>query len=144
MPNRTVRQIVANQKLVTAPAKTTVDQAARLMQDNEVGALLVIEKGRLVGIFTERDALFRVLAAGRNPRTTPLTDVMTRDPQSIHPDKAFGYAMLMMYEGGFRHVPVVEKGRPLGVVSARDVLGPELQEFVSELSNREHIREILG
>jgi len=144
MPNRTVRQIVANQKLVTAPAKTMVDQAARLMQDNEVGALLVMEKGRLVGIFTERDALFRVLAAGRNPRTTPLTDVMTREPQSIHPDKAFGHAMLMMYEGGFRHVPVVEKGRPLGVVSARDALGPELQEFVSELSNREHIREILG
>ena len=126
MPNRTVRDIVANQKLVTAPAKTTVDQAARLMEENQVGALLVMEKGRLVGIFTE------------------LTDVMTRDPQSIHPDKVFGHAMLMMYEGGFRHVPVVEKGRPLGVVSARDALGPELQEFASELSNREHIREILG
>jgi signal-transduction protein with cAMP-binding, CBS, and nucleotidyltransferase domain len=50
----------------------------------------------------------------------------------------------MMYEGGFRHVPVVEKGHPLGVVSTRDALGPELQEFESQLSNREHIREILG
>ena len=69
---------------------------------------------------------------------------MTPDPQSIHPDKAFGHAMLMMYEGGFRHVPVVENGRPLGVVSARDALGPELQAFESEISNREHIREILG
>jgi signal-transduction protein with cAMP-binding, CBS, and nucleotidyltransferase domain len=69
---------------------------------------------------------------------------MTRDPQSIQPDKAFGHAMLMMYEGGFRHVPVVEKGHPLGVVSTRDALGPELQEFESQLSNREHIREILG
>jgi CBS domain-containing protein len=144
MPNRTVREIVAKRKIVTAPSKTTVSQAARLMEDNEVGALLVMEKGRLVGIFTERDALFRVLAAGRDPRTTPLSDVMTRDPQSIHPDKAFGHAMLMMYEGGFRHVPVVEKGHPLGVVSTRDALGPELQEFESELSNREHIREILG
>ena len=144
MPNRTIREIVANRKVVTAPSKTTVGQAARLMEDNEASALLVMEKGRLVGIFTERDALFRVLAAGRDPRTTPLSDVMTRDPQSIHPDKAFGYAMLMMYEGGFRHVPVVEKGHPLGLVSARDALGPELQEFVSELGNREHIREILG
>jgi CBS domain-containing protein len=144
MPNRTVREIVAARKVVTAPSKTTVSQAARLMEDNEVGALLVMEKGRLVGIFTERDALFRVLAAGRDPRTTPLSDVMTRDPQSIHPDKAFGHAMLMMYEGGFRHVPVVEKGHPLGVVSTRDALGPELQEFESQLSNREHIREILG
>ena len=144
MPNRTIREIVAKRKVVTAPSKTTVAHAARLMEDNEVGALLVMEKGRLVGIFTERDALFRVLAAGRDPRTTPLSEVMTRDPQSIQPDRAFGHAMLMMYEGGFRHVPVVEKGHPLGVVSTRDALGPELQEFESQLSNREHIREILG
>ena len=144
MPNRTIREIVAKRKVVSAPSKTTVAHAARLMEDNQVGALLVMEKGRLVGIFTERDALFRVLAAGRDPRTTSLSDVMTRDPQSIQPDKAFGHAMLMMYEGGFRHVPVVEKGHPLGVVSTRDALGPELQEFEFQLSNREHIREILG
>jgi len=144
MPNRTIREIVAKRKVVSAPSKTTVAHAARLMEDNLVGALLVMEKGRLVGIFTERDALFRVLSAGRDPRTTPLSEVMTRDPQSIQPDRAFGHAMLMMYEGGFRHVPVVEKGHPLGVVSTRDALGPELQEFESQLSNREHIREILG
>ena len=144
MPNRTIRQIVAKRKVVSAPSKTTVAHAARLMEDSQVGALLVMEKGRLVGIFTERDALFRVLSAGRDPRTTPLSEVMTRDPQSIQPDRAFGHAMLMMYEGGFRHVPVVEKGHPLGVVSTRDALGPELQEFESQLSNREHIREILG
>ena len=144
MPNRTIREIVARRKVVSAPSKTTVAHAARLMEDNQVGALLVMEKGRLVGIFTERDALFRVLSAGRDPRTTPLSEVMTRDPQSIQPDRAFGHAMLMMYEGGFRHVPVVEKGHPLGVVSTRDALGPELQEFESQLSNREHIREILG
>jgi CBS domain-containing protein len=144
MPNRTIREIVAKRKVVSAPSKTTVAHAARLMEDNQVGALLVMEKGRLVGIFTERDALFRVLAAGRDPRTTPLSVVMTGDPQSIQPDKTFGHAMLMMYEGGFRHVPVVENGHPLGVVSARDALGPELQEFESQLDNREHIREILG
>jgi CBS domain-containing protein len=144
MPNRTIREIVAKRKVVSAPSKTTVAHAARLMEDNQVGALLVMEKGRLVGIFTERDALFRVLSAGRDPGTTPLSEVMTRDPQSIQPDRAFGHAMLMMYEGGFRHVPVVEKGHPLGVVSTRDALGPELQEFESQLSNREHIREILG
>jgi len=144
MPNRTVRDIVAKQKVLTASAKTTVEQAARLMERGEVGTVLVVEKGRMIGIFTERDALFRVLAAGRDPRTTPLSEVMTHDPQSIHPDKAFGHAMLMMYEGGFRHVPVVENGHPLGVVSARDALGPELQEFASELDHQEHIREILG
>ena len=90
MPNRTIREIVAKRKVVSAPSKTTVAHAALVMEDNQVGALLVMEKGRLVGIFTERDALFRVIAAGRDPRTTPLSEVMTRDPQSIQPDRAFG------------------------------------------------------
>ena len=104
---------------------------------------MVVEGGRLVGIFTERDALFGVIAEGRDPRSTRLGEVMTRDPQTIGPDKPLGHALHMMYEGGFRHVPVVENGRPLGMVSARDALGPELREFESELVQREHIREIL-
>ena len=133
MPSRILREIVANQKVVTASSTTMVDAAARLMERRKVGAILVVEKGRLIGIFTERDALFRVLAAGRDPRITQLSSVMTHDPQSIQPDKAFGHAMLMMYEGGFRHVPVVEDGRPLGMVSVRDALVPELQEFESEM-----------
>lgn len=58
-------------------------------------------------------------------------------------DRPFGHALHLMYEGGFRHVPVVERGRPIGMISARDALGPELQEFASELETREHIEEIL-
>ena len=69
---------------------------------------------------------------------------MTAHPQTIGPDKPFGHALLMMYESGFRHVPVVEHGKPIGMVSARDALGPELQEFESELERRQHIGEILG
>ena len=68
---------------------------------------------------------------------------MTAKPQTIAPDKAVGHALLMMYEGGFRHVPVVERGKPVGMVSARDALGPELEEFQSELLQREHLREII-
>jgi CBS domain-containing protein len=68
---------------------------------------------------------------------------MTPDPQTVHPDKPFGYALHLMHEGGFRHVPVVENGRSLGVVSARDVLGSELREFATELQTREHIEAIL-
>jgi signal-transduction protein with cAMP-binding, CBS, and nucleotidyltransferase domain len=69
---------------------------------------------------------------------------MTPRPQTIHPDKPFGHALHLMLEGGFRHVPVVEDGRPMGMVSACDALGPELEQFVSELRDREHIGEILG
>jgi signal-transduction protein with cAMP-binding, CBS, and nucleotidyltransferase domain len=69
---------------------------------------------------------------------------MTANPRTIAPDRPFGHALHLMYEGGFRHVPVVDNGRPLGVVSSRDALGPDLQQFVRDLETRNHIGEILG
>ena len=144
MPHRPVKQVIENQRLLTAPAQTTVSEAAQLMKQSQVGAMVVVEGARLVGIFTERDALFRVVAEGRNPQTTKVGEVMTRDPQSIAPDKPLGYALHMMYEGAFRHVPVVENGQLLGIVSARDALGTELTEFEADLIRRQHIGEILG
>jgi CBS domain-containing protein len=145
MPQRPVRAIIEKQPILTAAASTTVADAARVMKRSKVGAIMVVgDSGRLVGIFTERDALYRMLAEGRNGKTTRLADVMTSAPRTIHPDKPFGHALHMMYESGFRHVPVVENGRPIGMVSARDALGPELQEFESELKRREGIGEILG
>jgi len=143
MPNRSVRDVIANRKPFTTAGKTTIAAAARMMQEHNIGALMIVERGHLVGIFTERDALFRVLAQGRDPATTHVAEVMTAKPQTIHPDKAVGHALLMMYDGGFRHVPVVEQGKTLGMISARDALGPELHEFDSELAHREHISEVI-
>jgi signal-transduction protein with cAMP-binding, CBS, and nucleotidyltransferase domain len=145
MPQRPVRSIIAKQKILTAAAEISVAEATRLMKTRTLGAVMIVdEQGRLRGIFTERDAVFRVLADGRDPKTTKLAEVMTAQPQTITPDKPFGHALLMMYEGGFRHVPVVEQGKPIGMVSARDALGPELQEFESEVQRRARIGEILG
>jgi len=141
---RPVRSIIEDQKLVTASAEITVASAARLMKEHGIGAILVIQDGRLAGIFTERDALFRVIAEGRDPATTRVAEVMTANPRTIAPDRPFGHVLHMMYEGGFRHVPVVDDGRPLGVVSSRDALGPDLQQFIAELDKRIHIGEILG
>jgi CBS domain-containing protein len=143
MPSRTVRTIVTGQQVVTATPELTVEKAARLMQEKGIGALPVIERGRLVGIFTERDGLFRVLAEGLPAGKTTLAEVMTRDPHTIHPDKPVRNALMMMHEGGYRHVPVVERGQLLGMVSARDALDPELDEFGTEMLNREHISQIL-
>jgi CBS domain-containing protein len=143
MPHRSIRDVIADRKPFTAPGNTTIVAAARLMKKHNVGALMVVEGGHLAGIFTERDALFRVLAERRNPARTHIADVMTTKPQTIDPDKAVGHALLMMYDGGFRHVPVVEHDKPLGMISARDALGPELQEFESELLHREHIGEVM-
>jgi CBS domain-containing protein len=144
MPQRSIRRIIENQRILCAPVNTTVMEAAQLMKQSKFGALLVIDSGRLVGIFTERDALFRVLAERLDPDTTSLADVMTAHPQTISADRPFAHALHLMYEGGFRHVPVIERGRPVGMVSARDALGPELGQFASELQAREHISEILG
>ena len=145
MAYRTLRKIVEHQKMLTAaPPKTSVREAARLMKQTQVGALLVGEHGHLVGIFTERDALLRVLAEGRNPETTQLADVMTLNPITIHPDQPFLSALHLMYENGFRHVPVAENGRPLGMVSARDALELEAAEFETIMHQREHLRAILA
>jgi CBS domain-containing protein len=127
-------------KVLTAPPETTVSKAAKLMANKSVGAVMVVEKERLVGIFTERDAVFRVIARGLDAQATRLADVMTTAPQTVDPDKTFGYALLMMHENGFRHVPVIENGKPVGIVSARYALDPEMEEFVSEVQRREHLR----
>jgi CBS domain-containing protein len=145
MPQRPIRSIIAKRKILTASAEITVAEATRLMKKKMVGSVMVVkDDGQLIGIFTERDAVFRVLAEGRDAKTTLLADVMTPHPQTIAPDKPFGHALLMMYDSGFRHVPVVEHGKPVGMVSARDALGPELQEFESEIQRRTRIGEILG
>jgi CBS domain-containing protein len=135
--------VIAKQKPLTAPGNTTIVTAARIMKKHSIGALMIVEDGHLAGNFTERDAVFRVLAASRDPKTTHVADVMTTKPKTIGPHKAVGHALLMMYDGGFRHVPVVEHGKPLGMISARDALGPELQEFEGQLLQREHIGEVM-
>jgi CBS domain-containing protein len=127
-------------RILIAPPDTSVAEAAKLMAKRKVSAVMVVEGGRLVGIFTERDAVYRVMAKQRDARTTRLAEVMTPDPKTVTPDESFGYAMLMMFEHGFRHAPVIENSRPVGIVSARNALDPDLEEFVSEVQRRKHIR----
>jgi len=140
MLSEPVANLLEPRKLVVAGPRTSVSEAVRLMKDNEVGAVLVLQDDRLVGIFTERDAVYRVMAPGRDPTATTLGEVMTRDPKTVAPDETFGYALLLMHEHGFRHAPVVRDGRPVGVVSARLALDPELEEFAAEAERRKHIR----
>ncbi len=139
---RTIRMIIEDQDPLTAPAKMPVGEAARLMKQSRFGAVMVVEKGKLVGIFTERDALFRVVAQGLDAQVVRLSEVMTRDPQTIAPDKPLAEALHLMHVSGFRHVPVVEDGRPIGMVSARDALGEELENFIYELLRQKQIKSI--
>ncbi len=124
---------------LTAPPGASVGKAVKMMARDKTGAVMVVDNGRLSGIFTERDAVFRVMAADRDAGTTRLAEVMTADPKTVDPDKSFGYAMLLMFENGFRHVPVVENGKLIGIVSARNALDPDLEEFVVESQRRKQI-----
>jgi len=137
MPIRSLRSIIAGQTPVTAVKTETVLNASRQMKARNIGSLLVVDGTRLIGIFTERDALFRVVAGDRNPATTTLADVMTPQPQTIHPDEPFLRALRIMHEGKFRHLPVVEFDRPLGLVSVRDALDEDLYELRLDLEQRQ-------
>jgi CBS domain-containing protein len=145
MPRRIINDIIAGQTLVTATRATTVRDACRLMAERRVGAMLVTENGRIAGIFTERDALNKVLAGSLDADRTTLQAVMVENPQTIRGDRPLEYALLMMADGGFRHVPVVdEDGRPVGMVSARDALGEDLVDLERDLRLRDRLEGSIG
>jgi len=119
----------------------SVTDAIRSMQSEHRGVVLVTEDGtmhsRVVGIFTERDVLFRVVDQGRNPATLPLGDLMTSDPESLRDDQTICEVLRMMSGGGFRHVPIVNaEGKPVHVVSVRDVVEFLVEAFPQEVLNR--------
>ena len=144
MAYRTVRDIIADQKPVTAHSGMTVREAANIMKQHRIGAMMVVENHQLVGVFTERDALIRIVAEGRDSQTTTLADVMTPNPRTIRADETFERALQMMHQGRYRHVPVVENGRPIGMVSVRDAMGPELEAFVYEMLRQEQVSDVLA
>lgn len=146
MPNRPAIKIIQNRHFLTTTPEKSVCAVAAHMRDNNEGVVLVVaaEDGKLLGICTERDLAFKVLAAGLDATSTPVGSVMTANPQTIHPEKPFGHALHLMYEGGFRHLPVVlPDGRPIGVLSSRDALGLEVVRFSAELDHRAVLTEIL-
>ena len=141
MYDQSLREVMDQRRLLKAPPTTTVHKAAQLMQSKTVGAVMVVERGRLLGIFTERDAVFRVIAGGLSPATTPLSEVMTPAPITLGPDACFGTALALMHKNGFRHVPVVEDGKLVGVVMARQALDPDMEDFIAEARRREHFAD---
>jgi CBS domain-containing protein len=141
MFDRLVKDVMDARRDRTVGPKVTVKAAAQLMEQASMGAVLVVEDECLIGIFTERDALFRVIAKGLDPAATQVAQVMTRDPHTVGPDDTYGYALVVMQEGGFRHAPVVEGGKPIGLISSRNAMDPDLEEFVSEANRRTHLRK---
>jgi CBS domain-containing protein len=119
---RTFSALTLEHRPIVVSDAASVTDACNQMRDRRAGAVLVVgrEDGRLVGIFTGRDAVCRVLAQRRDPSTTSLAAVMTRNPVTISPGRTATEALSLMSAGGFRHVPLVKKGRVLGVASCDD------------------------
>ena len=124
----------------------TMNEAARVVeacdQMRARGARSVLvtgDTGRLVGIFTGRDAVCRVLAQRRDPHSTRLAEVMTRDPTTMLPDQTAFDALRIMTDGGFRHVPLVRNGGIVGLVSRGDFRGLELNPDDEECDLWEHL-----
>ena len=138
---RKLSDIVLNQTPLTLTKSATVKDACHQMCARHAGSVLVVnEHGHLEGIFTGRDAVYRVLALGKNAATTKLADVMTAGPETMPPEKSAIDALRLMWDGGFRHVPVVKAGKLIGVVSRGDFKAAEHDRLEEERSLWEHMR----
>ena len=114
----------------------SVTECVRTMTSKKLGALIIMDGERLIGIFTERDAMNKMLAAGRDPLNTKVSEVMTKNPYSIPPTTTVGEAMAIVTNRRFRHLPIVENGKVLAVISSGDLTHWMMQdktESVQEL-----------
>ena len=120
-----VSETMSRNMLTIEPAALVREAAARMV-GRRVGSILVLQDDRLVGILTERDVM-RAVGAGA-AETAAVSDWMTHDPETVDLSETVEHAAVLMLQGGFRHLPVVESGRPIGILSIRDLLGASLAE----------------
>ena len=111
----------------------SITECVRLMTAGKIGALMVMDGARLIGIFTERDALNKVLAGNLDPGNTKVSEVMTRDPYCIPPTTTVGDAMKLITKRRFRHLPIVDNGKVLAVVSSGDLTHWLVQDQMGEV-----------
>jgi CBS domain-containing protein len=140
MTNRMIENIVKGQKPQILSENATVQQACRCMWDSRTGSVLVVDdQETLTGIFTGRDAV-RALAEGKKAEVTPLSRAMTPNPITISPDNRAIDALRKMHDLGFRHLPVVESGKIVGIVTRGDFMGMEVDRLDTEIHLWECIR----
>ena len=128
----TLRELVKDRKLYSVDASRTVLEAARYMMEHNVGAVPVLRDGDLAGIFSERDIMNRVVAVGRTPGTTAVSEVMTANPRAVDAEESIEECLFIMREFGFRHLPIVDGKELKGLVSLRDVLMHQAAEIESQ------------
>jgi CBS domain-containing protein len=128
-----ISDLLKDQVPITAEVHQTVLEVARLMVEHNIGAVPVLQNGELVGIFSERDLMTRVVVDGKDSARTPVSQVMTDDPLTIAPNDALETCMTLMKRHGFRHLPVCAGREVKGVISLRDILLHNLDEKDDEV-----------
>jgi CBS domain-containing protein len=127
-----VYELVKDRRVYSIEADRTVLEAARLMMEHSIGALPVLTAGELVGILSERDIMNRVVAVGRQPGTTRVSEVMTARPRTVNSQETIENCLFLMREFGFRHLPICDGKELKGLVSSRDILLRQLAEREAE------------
>lgn len=117
-----VRELVCARENYRADVSQNVLEIVRFMVEHNIGAIGVVDNGELVGIFSERDLMRGVVAAGKDPQKTRVVDVMTRNPLAVGPEHTLEACMELLKKHGFRHLPVCEGKKLLGVISMRDLM----------------------
>ncbi len=129
-------------EMVTANPEESVAEVAVRMRDNGVGAVLVVRLGELKGLFTERDLVTRVVAAGLDPAKTTVGQVATADPVAVERDTHLRHCVELLNDRHIRHLPVLVDETPVGILSARDLLGfvvEKLERLVDDQRYREEL-----
>ena len=118
-----IYDLVKDRRMIySVDANSTVLEAARFMMEHNIGAVPVLREGELAGIFSERDVMNRVVAAGRSPGQTRVSEVMTANPRAVQAEDTIDNCLFIMKEFGFRHLPIVEGKKLMGLISLRDIL----------------------
>ncbi len=139
----TLRHVIQRLNLISAPPDALVRDVAVTMSEGRVGAVPIMDDDRLVGIFSERDLMTRVVVSGRDPRATRISDVMTHDVATANLDDTVDSCVEKMQTAGCRHLPVVHEGRVISMLSMRDLLRDELEEQTEEIRNlRAYIHQV--
>jgi len=128
-----VYDLIKTQETYYADAHQTVFELAEAMVVRNIGAVPVLRDGKLIGMFSERDLMKRVVVEGRDPRETRVEEVMTADPLTVSRQESLENCMLLMRRHGFRHLPICDGGQLVGVVSLRDIMLHGLNEKDDEL-----------
>lgn len=137
---KTISTLIKSRGMVwTVSPENTVLEALHVLAERNIGVVPVISAGALVGIFSERDYARRVILRGLTSKDTQIEEVMTKDVQTVGPDDNIEDCMKIVVSKGFRHLPIVEDGELIGVVSANDLLAEVIRSREMQMASLENL-----